>query len=57
MCFINTVLFGLQSAIKMINLIIPAAVRKGYKWAATCSILSCDIANSWDNFFMFTDVT
>ncbi|ROL55024.1 Plexin-A1 [Anabarilius grahami] len=33
-------LSGLQSAIKMISLIISAAVRKGYKYAATSSILT-----------------
>ncbi len=27
---------------EMIHLIIIAAVRKGYKWAATCNILTCD---------------
>ncbi len=27
---------------EMIHLIIIAAVRKGYKWAATCRILTCD---------------
>ncbi len=33
---------GLQSAIKMIYLIILVAVRKGYKGSATCRILTCD---------------
>ncbi len=40
----------------MINVIIPAALRKVYKRSAT--ILTCDKAyTSQDNFFMFTYVT
>ncbi len=40
----------------MIHLIILAAVRKGYKQSAICSILTCD-SLAGDNFFLFTDVT
>ncbi len=32
----HIILSGLQSSIKMIHLIMLAAVRKGYKWSATC---------------------
>ncbi len=45
MCFIK--LSGSQSGIKMIDLIIPAAVRKGYKRCATCRILACDSLLAW----------
>ncbi len=45
MCFIK--LSGSQSGIKMIDLIIPAAVRKGYKRCATCRILTCDSLLAW----------
>ncbi len=38
----HTIISGLQSTIKIINLIILAAVRKGYKRSATCRILTCD---------------
>ncbi len=38
----HIILSGLQSAIKMIHLIILAAVRKGYKRSVTCRILTCD---------------
>ncbi len=38
----HIILSGLQSTIKMIHLIILAAVRKGYKRSVTCRILTCD---------------
>ncbi len=47
----HAILSGLQSAIKMIRLIILAAVRKGYKHHLQ------DPLSSWENFFMFTDMT